>query len=76
MIKAVIQGIPVIINDHEWTSTDKDLERLLNSMIDPAGPSGADPYPDKTYAMEAIEALGGRIVEASPPDHPPPGVIS
>jgi hypothetical protein len=32
-------------------------------------------YPDMTYAEDAIKKLGGRIIEADPPDKVPPGQI-
>jgi len=50
------------INNYHWTSEDKDLEQLLNTMLDPLGPSGDDPTPDIHAAEAAIEQLGGEIV--------------
>lgn len=63
MVRVKIAGITARINEYVWTSDNKDLEKLLNSMLDPEGPSGADPNPDYTAAMQAIEALGGEITE-------------
>ena len=58
-----IGGEKAEINDYKWTSEDKVLQGLLNSMIDPIGPSGADPYPDLTAADDAVKRLGGKVVE-------------
>lgn len=51
------------IDGYNWISADKGLERLLNSMLDPIGPSGADPNPDLHAAQAAIKELGGELIE-------------
>ena len=63
MVEVKIAGIAARINEYVWTSDNKDLEKLLNSMLDPEGPSGGDPNPDYTAAMQAVEALGGKITK-------------
>ena len=50
------------IDGYEWTSDDKNLAEYLNTMLDPLGPSGADPNPDLTAAQEAVKELGGKVV--------------
>jgi hypothetical protein len=43
-----------------WVSeTDPDTAALLTDMLNPAGPSGADPDPEFTIAQEALTFLGG-----------------
>lgn len=51
------------VEDYRWTSDSAGLERSLNAMLDPSGPSGADPNPDLTAAQKAVKRLGGGIVE-------------
>lgn len=49
--------------DHyHWKASSPELERLLNAMLDPLGPSGADPNPDYHAALKATELLGGEVV--------------
>jgi len=71
MVKVKIGGIRAAIKDYEWLSKDKKLAKMLNAMLDPLGPSGADPYPDLMAARQAMERLGGEIVEYDKPtDYP------
>ncbi len=51
------------IDDLEWTCEDAGFLSLLTAMLNPLGPSGADPDPDYTAAMAAIEQLGGTITQ-------------
>lgn len=67
MVKVEIAGITATIENYEWKSDNKSLEGALNSMLDPYGPSGSDPYPDLTAATEAMERLGGEVVEYDEP---------
>lgn len=62
------------IDGWEWTCEDDTLQRLLNTMLDPYGPSGADPNPDLTAAQEAVERLGGKIIRYDPTEYDP-GVV-
>lgn len=59
-----INGTRAVIRDYVWHSTDKALETVLNTLLDPLGPSGADPNPDATAAEEAVKRLGGRVISA------------
>lgn len=64
--KVRIYGYEASISGLKWTCSNKPLEELLNSMREPLGPSGADPDPDYTAAMRAIEELGGELLEHKP----------
>lgn len=75
MVKIEIGGIEATIENYEWTSKNKKLESLLNTMLDPLGPSGADPYPDLTAAQAAVDRLGGRVVEYDKPTDYPKGTV-
>lgn len=64
------------IEGYRWTCEDLPaLEDLLNAMLHPLGPSGADPYPDYTAAEDAAKRLNGEIVYADKLKPLPPGVI-
>ena len=63
MVKVEIAGNTATIKNYVWTSDNKHLKDALNAMLDPYGPSGSDPYPDLTAATEAMERLGGEVVE-------------
>lgn len=70
MVKIKIGDVEATIENYKWTSKDKRLENLLNTKLDPLGPSGADPYPDLTAARQVVDWLGGEIVEYDkPPDY-------
>jgi hypothetical protein len=56
-----IDGQTSKIDGYEWAG-DEPLTLLLNSLLDPAGPSGGDPNPEWTAANEAIKQLGGEIL--------------
>jgi len=63
------------IEDYVWTSKEASLAGLLNAMLDPLGPSGADPNPDLTAAQAAIKILGGEILDAGEPLPYEPGMV-
>lgn len=67
MVKVELVGITAAIENYEWISDNKHLQGALNAMLDPYGPSGADPYPDLTAATEAMEKLGGKVIEYDEP---------
>ena len=50
------------IEKYNWTSENESLAELLNSMLPIYGPSGSDPNPDHTAAVEAVNLLGGEVV--------------
>lgn len=64
MVTVNIGGDIATIDGYEWQSTNEALQDLLNGMLDPLGPSGADPNPDLTAAQAAIAALGGKVTQA------------
>ena len=55
-------GMKATIQAYEWVAEEERLKSLLNSLLDPFGPSGADPNPDLTAAQEAMHILGGEVV--------------
>lgn len=61
-----INGKKAVIKDYHWTSPDNDLARTLNGLLEPGGPSGADPNPDGTVAQDAVKKFGGRVISISP----------
>jgi hypothetical protein len=48
MVTVNIAGDIATIDGYEWQSDNESLQELLNAMLHPSGPSGADPYPDLT----------------------------
>ncbi len=64
------------IDGYRWTCEDTTLERLLNLMLDPFGPSGADPNPDVTAARRAAVRLGGEVIREDGVAPLPPGAIA
>lgn len=70
MVKVDFSGIIATIEDMAWSCEDKQLEDILNSTLDPLGPSGADPDPNYTAAVDAIERLGGgKVIERDEVDY-------
>ena len=69
-----IGGERATIDGYEWTSDNQALEDLLNAMLDPLGPSGADPNPSMTAAQEAVKRLGGEVVRFDKPEFDPEAV--
>lgn len=57
-----INGKRAVVKDYHWSSADEALATMLNALLNPNGPSGADPNPDGTAAEEAVKRLGGRII--------------
>ena len=70
----IIGGEKATIDGYEWTSDNQALEDLLNAMLDPLGPSGADPNPSLTAAQEAVKRLGGEVVRFDKPKFDPEAV--
>lgn len=64
MVTVNIAGDIATIDGYEWQSDNESLQELLNAMLHPSGPSGADPYPDLTAAEAAIAKLGGEVTHA------------
>lgn len=55
-------GEEATIQQYKWTAKDESFTRLLNSLLDPDGPSGSDPNPDLTAAREIAKLLDGEVV--------------
>ena len=59
--------IRATISDRIWTSHDETLAAVLNAIRDPAGMSASYPNIDLAIAQQAVERIGGIIVESDPP---------
>jgi len=57
-----IENVEATISEYVWSCEDATLKAVLNGLLDPLGPSGADPAPDLHAAQAAVEALGGEVV--------------
>ena len=57
------------VEDLVWTSEYPDFTDMLNSMLSPNGPSGADRNPDLTAAQKAVAFLGGEVVRFDPAEY-------
>ena len=64
-------GVSATIDGYHWTSEFEELANMLNAMLDPDGPSGADPFPDHTAATDAVEKLDGKIISFDEPSFDP-----
>lgn len=70
-----IVGDRFTIDGWKWTGPRPALVDFLNAMLDPEGPSGADPAPDVHEAERALEVLGvGELVEFDVPEYDPEAV--
>ena len=49
------------ITNYKWSSDDKYLEKLLNTMLPLQ--VGGDPNPEYTAAKMAVDELGGKITK-------------
>jgi len=58
-----IGGSEATITDGTWSSDNEILLDTLNLMLEPLGPSGADPNPDLHTAQAAIARIGGELVK-------------
>lgn len=61
-------GIPATVKDREWTCADASTLKLLNTLIDPRGPSASDPNPDRTLAHLAVSRWGATLISQDKPD--------
>ena len=64
-----ISGVSATLEGWTWSSTDRQLARLLNVMLDPDGPSGADPAPNTHEARRVAQLLGGEVVDYELPPY-------
>ena len=62
-------GTEAVISNYTWTGEHAVFVQLRNAMLDPHGPSGADPNPDLHAAQAAVEVLGGKVVRFDPTDY-------
>ena len=58
-----------VIEHYEWTAAPEELKALLDTYLDPFGPSPSDPYPEMTVAREVTSKIGGKIVYFDPPNY-------
>ena len=63
MIKVIVAGTNASVEHYLWSCENKVIEKYLNAVRDPLGPSGADPYPDLSLAEDAVKRLGGEVLE-------------
>jgi len=70
------EKLVAVIDGWKWASKSKKLEDYLNAMLDPDGPSGADPQPERTAVDMAIKTLGGgKIIKEDQGPPPPAGAV-
>ncbi len=50
------------IEDYKWSGPDKIVVNMLNSFLDPDGPSGSDPNPDATAAQAVADEMGFKML--------------
>lgn len=55
-------GERATITNGVWSCDNETLLSLLDSMLEPMGPSGADPNPDLHTAQAAIKQIGGKVI--------------
>ena len=69
-MRAVIQifGEKASIQDWKWTCRNMTIESLLNHMLAPLGPSGADPAPNYHEAQRIAEMFRGKVLEYELPE--------
>jgi len=63
--------IEATVDGYRWECKEHWLKRVLNAMLDPHGPSGADPNPDLHAAREAVKVFGGQIVSYDETEYDP-----
>lgn len=57
-----IGSFTATIDNYKWTSDNKEFAAMLTTLLPALGPSGSDPNPDHTAAVEAVNLLGGEVV--------------
>jgi hypothetical protein len=62
------------IEGWEWEGSNKHLVALLNSMLDPDGPSGGDPAPNTHEARRVARLLGAKVVDFELPSYDPEAI--
>ena len=61
---------------YRWESEQPTLADTLNSLLDPRGPSGADPNPSATAAVEAQRVFGITFIELDETDPEVDGCVN
>lgn len=46
------------IDGYKWSGPNKTVVGMLNSFLNPYGPSGSDPNPDATAARAVADEMG------------------
>lgn len=62
-------GASATIEGWEWRSENEIVSEMLNQMLPPDGPSGADPAPNYHAALDAVEQFGGHLVSYELPEY-------
>ena len=76
MVTAQFGPYKATIEGYKWSVPESEsMEKLLNASLHPYGPSGSDPYPDLTAAREAVEELGGKVLDWDDIEPIPEGTI-
>lgn len=72
-MSAIIEvlGKKYTIKDYKWTGPDKTTVKMLNSFLDPDGPSGSDPNPDATAAQKVVDEMGFKLLQYDKLDYVP-----
>jgi hypothetical protein len=74
-VTILVGGSTATCERYRWSSEDKALLRKLTELLDPRGPTTADPWPEWTVAQEAIRRYGGRVIGQVRPRPPKAGVV-
>lgn len=69
------KGSVAVIQEYQWASMNKQLEKALNLMLDPDGPGGEVPYPDLQAAQAAVEMYRGKIIKQELREYPPTNAV-
>ena len=69
-----LSGMQATIGGWEWTGKDEQIVALLNSMLDPDGPSGGDPAPNYHEARRVATLLGAEVLEFELPEYDPEAI--
>lgn len=59
------------ITDYKWSGPNKTVVKMLDSFLDPDGPSGSDPNPDTTAAQAVVDEMGFKMVHYDKLDYVP-----
>lgn len=54
------------LENWEWQCADPTVAEILNTELDPQGPSGGDPNPCQTEAVLMVSKYGGELLHSDP----------